>query len=344
MVLVESADIAVAAGVVATAAIVGLIGRHLLIKREIVGEGVASLTAILAIIGISVAGIASFAPQTAESLQLITPPELTPATVGPGELVVIQSDKEGYVLVSAVDDYKRPLDMLSGATIYVSLEQPVGDDVWIPIAEDNTSTIGATSVTVPGITEGTVYVSGGLTGYYPDVTTVTVTGAQTFAPQNTAGLELPQIGALSWSLIENTNGYTQGTENIVDNLTTSTSARYTIRFVCDNGYMAIQDLRILLVRGGAWDTIGASVTAIPVDDGDTLAIESGDLVEDHTAELLFSGDLVFGQQIEVRIVIAADTAAAGTIATLIIDDLNGDFDVLGGTGISEQTITLIAEV
>ncbi len=340
--LTTTAAIISAVGVISAAILVTIaLVKNVSTKPIKVSGPIVTILGAGAAIGMSVLLIANFAPGLATSAGITTAaPE---ALVGPTVVTTVQAAKEGYVIAAAEDDYLVPKTAVSAATVYVSLDQPVVNESWPALTSDNTSSTGSVLLTVPGVTSGTVYVTAGKTLYYPSVTTTAITGAQEISPSLVADLQLPKVGTLSWSISENTNAHKQGTENIYENATTAAST-FVLRIKTDNAFMALQDLRVLFVRGGSWTTMGAVmapvVTRLPA--GVTVAT-TGDitLTTGVTGEIQFTGDVTFGDYIEITFVTSSTTPTAGTMATIYIDDLSGTYDVLGGTGVSEQTIDIV---
>ena len=340
--LTSTAAIISAAGVISAAILVTIaLVKNVSEKKIKVSNSILSLLGAGTAIGMSVLLIANFSPGLAASAGITTGE--AEAAIGPEVITIVQANKEGYVIAAVEDDYLVPKTAVSGATVYVSLDQPVANESWPALTSDNTSSTGSILLTVPGVTSGTVYVTAGKTAYYPTITTTAITGAQEIAPSLVADLQLPKIGSLSWTLTENTNAYMQGTENIYENATTSAST-FILRIKTDNAFMALQDLRVLFVRGGAWTTMGAVmapvVTRVPAGVTTTT---TGDitLTTGVTGEIQFTGDVTFGSYIELTFVTSATTPTVGTMATIYIDDLSGTYDVLGGTGVSEQTISIV---
>lgn len=355
--LTGTAAIVSAVGVACTAILVAVIlMKHSSEKKVELPATIATLLGTGAAIGMSVLLIAQFAPGMALSAGIIS--EITPAAVGPTVGDGVVSYREGYVLAVTEDDYLIPKTAVSAATVYVSLDEPVPNASWPALVTDNTDTSGSILLTVPGITSGTVYVTAGKAasvatdlGYYPDVTTVPITGAQVISPSLVAGLELPKVGTPSWSLHENTNASDNGNDGLNVHVTgedniwidVSSASGFVIRIKTDNAFHAIQDLRVLFVRGANWSALGATMSPVVTRTPSGVTVTTaGDptLTTGVTGELQFIGDVTFGNYIEISFVVSCTATVDGVLATIYIDDLSGTYDVLGGTGVSEEKITI----
>lgn len=300
------------------------------------------MTKTLAQVGTAAAvfivAVAFFAPSVAQAVGLTVPEEAP--QVGP-VVEQITSEKKGYVLASVRDTYKIPTTLLSNATVYVSTLQPVANDSWIAVAQDNTGSTGSVLVEVPGVTSGTVYVTAYKSGYYSDYVTTTITGAQEMPSSNLiANVPLTKIGSLLVTQYDNSNAYLSGTTVYVDN--DATSAYITLDITCENVWSAIRDLRMLAIRGSAWSSLSVSMAPVIISDADLSAtsIDDPTLTNSTTGGYDFPGDLQFGKTLRVRFTISKTASATGQeLFRVSFNDLGGLEGYVGETGISEKTLS-----
>lgn len=312
-----------------------------LVYKRVTGQTIEKRTAKVLAIGISCLVIMAFVAFIPQISDAFWEPEVAPAVDDlPPEQIT--TEKKGYVIATVQDKYKIPSTMISAATVYVSQSEPISGGAWTTIVSDNTGSTGSVTLTVQGVISGNVYVTAGKTGYYPDYAMTSIPGAQVLDEAYAADLQPVKTGTLSWSLTDNSNAVKQGTENILENVTTSASAYFTLRIYTDNAYMALQNIRILVVRGDTWSSLGASMAPVVLDAAGTSVSTSGDvtLTSEVSGQFSFVGDLTYGRMLEIKITTSTTSAVDGTLCKIYIDDLMGTKDILGGTGFSETVITI----
>lgn len=278
----------------------------------------------------AVAGFMGMTWAVPEAAAPPTGPIVTPPT----------AQAEGYVLASVKDTYKIPTDLLSSALVYVSQSVPVANDSWIAIAQENTSSAGSVLVEVPGVTSGTVYVTGYKSGYYSDYVATTIPGAQVMpSASQTAALTVSKIGDLEISQYDNNNCFLSGAYIYVDN--DATSAYITLDINVENVYCAIKDIRILEVRGDDFSTTNDSIAPVIISNGGLAVSTFGDptLTNATTGGWDLLGELQFGNTLRVKWTIATTTTQENqTLARISTDDLGGLEGYLGESGITENIL------
>jgi len=266
-----------------------------------------------------------------------------PAAVPPGVPVVqITVGQKGYVLATVEDEYKIPRTLISGADVYVSTQQPVPRAAWIANAKDNTSSAGSVQVTVQGVTSGLVYVTAYKAGYYSDYATTTVPGPET--PSVPAAVKLENVGSWSVSVTENSTNLTFDGENIVENTTTSTTGYFTLNIATSGAFTALKDIQLLEIRGDAYTARGAAIAPVVLKDGGTIVSVIGDptLSSAATGGYNFTGNLSYGQVIQIKVTVSVSSAGTGTLARIDLDDLLGSAGYLNETGVVLKTLYIKA--
>lgn len=302
-----------------------------------------AMTKTLAQVGtaasVLIIGVAFFAPSIASAVGLITPAAEAPP-VGP-VVEQIQAAKQGYVLASVKNAYQMPTTLLADATVYVSLTQPVANNSWIAVAQDNTASTGSVLVTVQGVTSGTVYVTAYKSGYYSDFVATTIPGAQEMPTAALiANVPLVQTGSLLVTQYDNSSAsYSAGTIT-VDN--DAESAYITLDFTCENVWMALKDLRMLGIRGTYWTTNAVVMAPVIISDADLTAVTISDptMTNSTTGGYDLPGNLTFGKTLRIRFTISKTASVTGQeLFRVSLDDLTGLKGYVGETGISETVLT-----
>jgi hypothetical protein len=288
---------------------------------------------------------AQFSPQIGELFGIRRAPEAVGPVVIPPEYTV--AERMGYVIASVEDAYRIPRTLLENASVYVSVTQPVAGSPWVAVAAGRTGASGSTMIQVPGVTSGMVYVTGYIENYYAASVATTIPGAQVMpSPAQIASIRLPAIGTLSITVSENSSNitYDPSTGYITENTTMATSGYFTLTLATSGAFTALRNLRLLEVRGDAFDTLGAAIAPVVVRDGGTSPSASGDptLSSAISGGWDFVGDLQYGQMIQIRYTVAVASAGQGTIARIHIDDLLGALGLAGEPGIEETVLYIRA--
>lgn len=315
-------------------------------KRTTWGPMAQTVTQLAIGVSVLVIGVAMFAPSIATAIGLIPPEVPVEPEVGP-VVEEISALKQGYVLASVRNTYKVPTTLIADATVYISLAQPVANDSWVAVAQDNTESTGSVLVTVSGVTSGTVYVTAYKAGYYSDYVATTVPGAQEMPTANLiANVPLTQTGTLLITQYDNSHAMFDGISVIgVDNA--ATSAYITLDFTCENVWMALKDIRMLGIRGAYWSTLTVSMSPVVISDADLVAVTINDptLTNSTTGGYDFPGDLQYARTLRIRFTISK-SASAGTDASVdeelfrvSLDDLGGLKGYVGESGVTETTLT-----
>lgn len=323
--------------------VLAALGSRKMLTKHGISSGPSNMAGVVAFAGVFVIASLALSPTIAGKLGVdVTPAAEEEGPYVPGEQVTAY--REGYVLAAVEDEYKVPKTVISGSTVYVSASQPVVGEAWPALGTENTDSSGSALVAVKGVTSGTVYVTAGATGYYPDITTTSIPGAQVVNPALTANIRLSKVGTFKWSTVDRSDNVTPNPDNIEENLTESLSHYFTLCIYTEDAYTALEDLRIMLIRGDDWSTLGASVAPVVVDAAGCSITTTGDttLSSQVTGSFLVNGDVTYGETLKIKFTTACTSAADGTIAKIYIDDLNGSKDVLGGSGITENVISITA--
>jgi len=325
--------------------LLGAIGLAVILYKRLEGEpfpsGTGRTLVSVLIAGMVIVAVSAFIPQTYGIFWEAPPEAAAVGPVVPGE--IITPEKIGYVVANVNDAYKIPTTAIEDAEVHVSLDMPTSEGAWLSLVSENTASNGSCLLEVPGVTSGQVYVAAQKSGYYPAFTTTVIPGAQIISPSLSASIELAKIGSLKISLTDNSNAsFDESTLTITENVSTSTSAYFTLNIYTENAYTALRDLRIMLMRGDDWDTLDATIAPVVLDAAETSISTTGDvtLTSEVTGAYHCTGDVTYGEILQIKITTAVGSASAGTMFKIYIDDLDGSKDIFGGTGISENVITV----
>ncbi|GAI34080.1 unnamed protein product, partial [marine sediment metagenome] len=252
-------------------------------------EGIVAVVSFVAV-GMICSGLLVAPIGMAIGLPWGVPPEPEPP-VGP------EVQNIGYVQVVVTDQYRIPETSVQDAIVQVTLEEPEPAKAIIEVKGglENTNTDGSAILGLEGVTSGTVWVVAHKSGYYADVESTAVPGAQVYPTSNLwARPELAKIGTLSLSVSDNTAVWDSTTNTITENLTASTAHYFTIELTVTAAYEALRDVQLAVIRGSDWENLGVSPLVVTVsDDADTSIETVGDITlsEDISAELNAVGDL-----------------------------------------------------
>jgi hypothetical protein len=266
----------------------------------------------------------------------ITGPVAAPAAAGP--TVITQVGNKGYVPVSVSDLLKIPATNIAGAEVYVSTSQPVAGASWIAAAQDNTGSNGSVTVTVPGVSSGLVYVTAYKPGFYSEFGTAIIPGPE-ILPSTATSIKLENVGDWSVTVTDNSNAVFDG-ENIIENSKTSTTSYFTLNIATSEAFSALKNIRLQEIRGDAYSTLGAVISPIVLKDGECLPSIQGDptLTSASVGGYDFSGNLNYGQLIQVKFIVTVASAGTGTIARISLNDLLGSTGYLNETGVAEKLL------
>lgn len=268
-----------------------------------------------------------------------------PAAAAPPGVPVdqITVGRTGYVLASVEDELTIPRTLIDNATIYVSTQQPVPRAAWTAVATDTTDASGSVVVTVRGLTSGMAYVTAYKSDYYSEFTTTVIPGPEVL-PTTPALIRLKKVGGWEISITNESANITFDGENLVENSTTATSGYFTLNIAPDTAFTALKNIRWLEIKGDDFATLGATIVPTILNNGGTLPSITGDttLSTAAVANIDFSGDLLYGQVIQVKVTVSVSAASTGTIARISLDDLLGSTGYLNETGAAETVLYIKA--
>jgi len=293
----------------------------------------------LAFVGVSILVAGMLVSPFGEALGIRKPPAPTPTPYVPGPVV----SNEGYVM-SVVSDALTG-SAIEGATVSVLLSRPTPGQTYLAVASGTTDANGSYFFRLPGLTTGTVYVLGKMDGYYSDVASTTIPGAQVYPSESLwAKLSLVKIGSFSGSIENQTpNIYLDGSTIVVDSSSTD-EQRFTIIVRTPTANTALKDLKIDMMRLPGWTDSVESWSVSISDAGGLSTSVSGDLSTSATQSITGSGLLKYGKTLKISISITLkEGVESGTqLAYLSIDDLLGGKGYAGETGASPVSMYLVA--
>jgi len=255
----------------------------------------------------------------------------------------------GYVFALVTDKYAYPETYIENASVGVSLQAPTPGGLFVPVAEGTTGANGTVLLQVSGLTSGQVYVMAQKSGYYSDVTSTVIPGAQVYPPESLwAKIKLARIGSLQID-VENRAGntYNAVTKQITENLTTAKTQEFIIEFSVPEVYTCVRNLQVVFIRGSDWATLQASPIVVSVVESGGLSVNTtGDisLNRDVSAYMTFSGDLTSEKTIKIKIRTSTATADTGELLRIVVNDLNGGVGYAGETGIPAVQMKVLTVV
>ncbi len=300
------------------------------------GVGIRSIVGVITTLGIGLIISGLLVAPIGQAVGLRVPPEVPPP-------VVPEVQNVGYVQVVVIDQYKIPETAIQSARIQVTLSEPEKAKAIIDVAEDNSNTDGSALISVDGITSGTVWVVASKSGYYADVESTSIPGAQVYPTSNLwAEPELAKVGTLSLTVTDNTAVWDSTTNTITENLTTSLAHYWTLNLTVTTSYEALRDMQLAFIRGSDWENLGVSPIVVSVvDDADTSIATVGDITlsVDISAELNAIGDLDYSVTLKIKVKTNATYAFTGKeVLRIVINDIEGGVGYAGVTGISAVEI------
>lgn len=312
-------------------------------KEELkIGRMVEGITAVVVFVAVGMICSGLLVAPIGMAIGLRAPPEDEPP-VGP------EVQNVGYVQAVVADALKIPETAIQDARIQVTLEEPEKAKAIIDVAEENSDTDGSALISVDGVTSGTVWVVASKSGYYADVESTSIPGAQVYPTSNLwARPELAKIGTLSLDISDNTAEWDSTTNTITENLTTSTAHYFTLELTVTAAYEALRDMQLAFIRGSDWENLGVSPLVVTVaDDADTNIGTVGDITlsVDISAELNAIGDLDYAVTLKIKVKTNTTYAFTGKeVLRITINDLEGGTGYAGVTGISATEIKVVTVV
>lgn len=306
------------------------------------GLGIRSIVGVISFIGIGLIVSGLLVAPIGQAVGLRAPPAVAPP-VGP------EIQNKGYVQAVVTDQYKIPETAIQNAVVQVTLKQPTAGAVIIDIASENTDTDGSALLSLEGVTSGTVWAIANKSGYYADVESTSVPGAQVYPDESLwAELTLAKVGTLSLSVSDNTAVWDSATNTITENLTTSTAHYFTLELTVTAAYEALRDMQLAFIRGSDWENLGVSPLVVTVaDDADTSIETVGDITlsEDISAELNAVGDLDYSVTLKIKVKTNTTYAFdSKEVLRITINDLEGGTGYAGVTGITATEIKVATVV
>jgi len=293
----------------------------------------------LAFVGVSILVAGMLVSPFGEALGIRRPPAPTAPPYVPGPIAA----NEGYVMSVVRDAVTgKPIE---GATVSVLLSRPVPGEVYLAVDTGTTDASGAKFFRLPGLTTGTVYVLGRMDGYYSDVVSTTIPGAQVYPSEALwAKLNLARIGSLSGSIENRTpNIALVGDRIVIDHTSTEEQEFVAVIRTTDAG-TALKDLKIDMMRLPGWSASVASWEVAISDAGGLTTSVSGDLKTSATQTVTGSGLLKYGKALKLtfKVTLKENVPADTQLAYLSIDDLLGDKGYAGETGVEPVGLYLVA--
>ena len=293
----------------------------------------------LSFVGVSILVAGMLVAPLGEALGIRRPaPTPTPAP-SPGPIV----SNEGYVM--AVVNNAITKEAIEGAKVSVLLSKPTAGESYLSVASDETDANGTCFFRLPGLTTGTVYVMGEMEGYYSDVTSTTIPGAQVYPQESLwAKLSLAEIGTLDGSMENRTPNIALVEDTIFVDFSSTDEQEFvlTIRTTVPN--TALKDLKIDMMRLPGWSGNVVSWDVSVSDAGGLSTSVSGDLDTSVTQSITGTGLLKYGKTLKLTVKITLDEGVEdGTqLAYLSVDDLLGGKGYAGEEGVEPFGLYLVA--
>ena len=294
----------------------------------------------LAFAGVSILVAGMLVSPLGEALGIRRPPAPTAPPYAPGPIV----SNEGYVMAVVSDAItKSPIE---GATVSVLLSRPTPGETYLAVATGTTDASGAYFFRLPGLTTGTVYVLGKKDGYYSDVVSTTIPGAQVYPSESLwAKLSLAKVGFWSLSIENRTPNIELGEGDVIFIDPSSTDEQEFILIIRTPGEgTALKDLKIDMMRLPGWSGNVANWEVTVSDAGGLTTSVSGDLDTSVTQSITGSGLLKYGKTLKLTFKITLNEGVSdGTqLAYLSIDDLLGGKGYAGEEGVEPLGLYLKA--
>jgi len=268
----------------------------------------------------------------------------------PGKRKQIEVPYKGITYGIIEDKYSQPKTGVENVTVKLRREEPTRTESPPVFATENTNADGSFTLTQEIMVKGTVWVSAVKDNeYYPAKEKTEIPGPGTFPPERlyVDQADVVDIGSLDWSLSDSSNNIRVSGSTIYENVTTSKTGWIEITLKNSESEAALRDLQTLMIRGGDWDDLGASVDAYLVsapDDISTKKVGDTTLVDTYTCQLNSVGEEEWGQQITWHIDLSVESATGGLEhLKLNIDDLLGGESFEGTGGVPETNISVETE-